>query len=135
MKRGLGGGGGRLGRRLISSRTTRYRMDEQDVPGVTVHEVGERTKVQPVLFRRQALSEPVRDVVRAQQGGDHDEKLGGDEGEGADVPRLEDFLLEAPVPALAAWEVGSGVARRGDGGLNVGRVVAAAVELDKEGQR
>jgi hypothetical protein len=95
---------------------------------IVVHDDSHGVHGEAVGLGHHALSEPVRDVVRAEEAGDDDEEVEGHERKGGDVPAAEDEALELEEAVLAAVEDGAGVARLGDGGLDEGGVVAAAAE-------
>ena len=68
-------------------------------------------------------------MVRAQQRGDHDGDLRGDDAEDDGVPVLEDVALELEVRALAAGQHAARIARLADRRLDERVEVAAALKL------
>jgi hypothetical protein len=64
---------------------------------VFIHDDCHCTHIQPILLGGQALSESISDMVRAEQGGNHDSDLSGYEGETDDVPRFEDLTFDTEI--------------------------------------
>lgn len=64
---------------------------------VFIHDDCHCTHIQPILLGGQALSESISDMVRAEQGGNHDSDLSGNEGETDDVPSFEDLTFDTEV--------------------------------------
>lgn len=104
-------------------------ISEFDLLRIVVHDNGHAVEIEAVGLGHHTLSEAVGDVVRAQESGDHACELERDKGKGDSVPRSEDLALKAEVVALAAGKSRARVAGLGDGGLDVGAKVAAAVKL------
>lgn len=100
-------------------------------PSVSVHDEGETSEIESVLFGRETLSESVGDVVRGEESDDHDSELDGDEGERDDEPSLEEHVLEIEVRTFTSWDRSSRVAPRRDRRFHEGRVVSTALELGK----
>ena len=101
----------------------------QYVLGVVVHDDRHGVHVQAVRLGHHALAEAVRDVVRAQQRGDHDTDLRGDDAEDDGVPAFEDGALELEVRCLAAGQDRARIARLAHGRLDERVEVAAATKL------
>jgi hypothetical protein len=106
-----------------------WEKKRRNVPSITIHNVCQTTQIQSILLRREPFAEAIGNLIWREKGDDHNGELDGNEGERADVPPLEDDPLLTEVFAFASGEVGARIAGRGDGGLDVGGEVAAAVEL------
>lgn len=105
-----------------------------EIPGVIIHDDGHAVQAQPVRLGHHTLSEPVSDVVRAQQADDDDHDVDGDEGKRGGKPALQNQPLPVQVALLVAGKDRPGIACGTDGGFNKRAVIPAAFQLVLDAQ-
>ena len=113
----------------VDVRTKTLKGTWKDALGVVVHDDSHGVQVEAVRLGHHALAEAVRDVVRAQEAGEHDEDVRGDDGEHDGVPPLQHDLLELEVRALASRQHAPCITSLADGRLDEGIEVSTASEL------
>jgi hypothetical protein len=100
-----------------------------DLPSVFIQDDRHTRRIQSIPLGHQTLSEPIRNVVRAEKPRNDDRQMRGNDRECGNVPVLQDFPFEFQVAGFAAWKGGTGIASVGGGCLDEGGEVAAAIEL------
>lgn len=103
--------------------------EKENLLGIIVHNSRYAVNIKAVRLGRQSFSEPVRDVIRAQQARDHHKYVERDEAKDAYIPPFQNPTLKVQKVLFTPWQHGPRITRRTDGRLNERVVVTATLEF------
>jgi hypothetical protein len=97
--------------------------------GVLFHDESHAIHIETISLWHHAFAETVSDMVRAEEGNDHDSYLQRHQTERDEIPSPKHETLEIQIELLAAWQGTARVASLADGSLDVRREITTALEL------